>query len=236
MLNFLRKFRRNQMNSKYLKYAIGEIFLVIIGILIALAVTDWNEGRIDRQREHKKLRQIQRGLETDLALLDSMYQRDMTALTKVQLLDSLLKNPRKESNEYYYPLFGTVYGIRSIEVSSAYYEDLKSFGFDRMKNDSLKLQLIHVFEDNYRELNDLRASESSINQVNRPYYLENFYDLQFFTSAIPINIDKVWNDKYYHNLVFYRKTNLEVNQMMIYKKAKSEMAKLVQKIEDYLKK
>ena len=120
MLNFLRKLRRNNMDSKYLKYAIGEIFLVIIGILIALAVTDWNQGRLDTQREHKKLRQIQKGLKEDLALLDSISQRDAAALIKVRLLDSLLKTPRREKDEYYYSLFGSVYGIRNIHPNPAY--------------------------------------------------------------------------------------------------------------------
>lgn len=45
MLNFLRNLRRNNMNSKYIKYAIGEIILVIIGILIALSINNWNEQR-----------------------------------------------------------------------------------------------------------------------------------------------------------------------------------------------
>lgn len=44
MLNFLRNLRRNKVNSKYLKYALGEILLVMIGILLALQVNNWNEG------------------------------------------------------------------------------------------------------------------------------------------------------------------------------------------------
>jgi hypothetical protein len=49
MINFFRKIRQkliqeNQM-GKYFKYAIGEILLVVIGILIALQINSWNEGR-----------------------------------------------------------------------------------------------------------------------------------------------------------------------------------------------
>ena len=41
MLNFLRKLRQKEMiNAKYLKYAIGEIILVVIGILIALSINN----------------------------------------------------------------------------------------------------------------------------------------------------------------------------------------------------
>ena len=36
--------------GKYLKYAIGEILLVVIGILIALSINNWNEGRKKNQK------------------------------------------------------------------------------------------------------------------------------------------------------------------------------------------
>ena len=45
MLNLLRNLRRNEMKgTRYFKYAIGEIFLVVIGILIAVQINNWNEG------------------------------------------------------------------------------------------------------------------------------------------------------------------------------------------------
>lgn len=49
MLKLFRNIRKNLLNqgktSKYFKYAIGEIFLVVIGILIALQINTWNENR-----------------------------------------------------------------------------------------------------------------------------------------------------------------------------------------------
>ncbi len=45
--------------GKYFKYAIGEIILVVIGILIALSINNWNEDRKDVKREIKMLYDIQ---------------------------------------------------------------------------------------------------------------------------------------------------------------------------------
>ena len=49
MLHFFRKIRHdliaNSQSIKYLKYAIGEIVLVVLGILIALQINNWNENR-----------------------------------------------------------------------------------------------------------------------------------------------------------------------------------------------
>jgi Family of unknown function (DUF6090) len=53
MLKFFRKIRQNLLSEgktgKYLKYAIGEIILVVIGILIALSINNWNEKRLQKQ-------------------------------------------------------------------------------------------------------------------------------------------------------------------------------------------
>ncbi len=55
MIKFFRKIRYNLMEQnktgKYLKYAIGEIALVVIGILIALSINNWNEDRIELKQE-----------------------------------------------------------------------------------------------------------------------------------------------------------------------------------------
>ena len=55
MIKFFRKIRYDLMEKnktgKYLKYAIGEIILVVIGILIALQINNWNEDRKRRAIE-----------------------------------------------------------------------------------------------------------------------------------------------------------------------------------------
>ena len=52
--------------GKYFKYAIGEIILVMIGILLALQVNNWNELRIDRAKESEYLERLREDLSSDL--------------------------------------------------------------------------------------------------------------------------------------------------------------------------
>lgn len=62
MLNFLRNLRRKEMNKssgKYVKYAVGEIVLVVIGILIALSLNNWNDNQKIAQRESALLKKVQ---------------------------------------------------------------------------------------------------------------------------------------------------------------------------------
>ena len=78
MIKFFRRIRQNILTenktSKYLIYAIGEIVLVVIGILIALQINNWNEGRKDRLREQAILIQLEEEYNTNLEQLDAKVQ------------------------------------------------------------------------------------------------------------------------------------------------------------------
>jgi len=69
MLKFFRKIRKNLLTenkfSKYLLYAVGEIFLVVVGILIALQINNWNNGKIERKEEKKSYLNIKRQILDD---------------------------------------------------------------------------------------------------------------------------------------------------------------------------
>ena len=62
MIKFFRKIRQNLLlegkTSRYIKYAIGEIVLVVIGILIALQINNWNENRKDTIEEQAILESL----------------------------------------------------------------------------------------------------------------------------------------------------------------------------------
>lgn len=77
MINFFRKIRQDLFIEKtpssasgrfvkYLIYAFGEIILVVIGILIALQINNWNLGKLQRQEEIKTYRNIKRQVTDDL--------------------------------------------------------------------------------------------------------------------------------------------------------------------------
>jgi len=56
--------------GKYFKYAIGEIILVVIGILIALSINNWNENRKERIEEQSLLTQLHSEFKSNLEQLD----------------------------------------------------------------------------------------------------------------------------------------------------------------------
>ena len=67
MINFFRKIRKQLADDnkplKYMRYAIGEIVLVVVGILIALSINNWNEARKVKQFEYGILQDIETSME-----------------------------------------------------------------------------------------------------------------------------------------------------------------------------
>lgn len=88
MFRFFRTFRQRLLTenkfSKYLLYAIGEILLVVFGILIALQVDNWNEER----KRQKEISQLLLDIEQDLLL---NYESANFALDFYGVQDSLVK-------------------------------------------------------------------------------------------------------------------------------------------------
>ncbi|WP_370476952.1 DUF6090 family protein [Tamlana flava] len=92
MIKFFRHIRKNLLNegktSKYLKYAIGEIVLVVIGILIALQINNWNE-----QRKLQKLEKTYyESLYTDIKKDSLEYiRKSRNANRNIQKLNNILR-------------------------------------------------------------------------------------------------------------------------------------------------
>ena len=78
MIKFFRKIRQKLLNenkfSKYLIYAIGEIILVVIGILIALAVNTQNEQRKEIKQEQIILKQLNDDYKANLVQLENKIE------------------------------------------------------------------------------------------------------------------------------------------------------------------
>jgi len=79
MIKFFRKIRQNLLSEgktgKYFKYAIGEILLVVIGILIALQLNNWNENKNKTKLGYQYLTEMKSELQDDVFMLDGFIKR-----------------------------------------------------------------------------------------------------------------------------------------------------------------
>ena len=92
MIKFFRKIRENLImenkTGKYFKYAIGEIVLVVIGILIALSINNWNENRKNKIIEHTYLENVKADFILNLSSLDKFI---LDRENSIKASDSILE-------------------------------------------------------------------------------------------------------------------------------------------------
>jgi len=137
MLNFLRKFRRNNMNSKYFKYAIGEILLVVVGILIALSINNWNEKRKDRVIEDQILDEMLISLENDLQMFKMLEKRLQRKDSAIQLLIGYREKGEIPTGRNFGSLIDLARQSISLTYDSSPYEALLSLGINKMSDKAL---------------------------------------------------------------------------------------------------
>lgn len=101
MIKFFRRIRFDLMEKnkigKYLKYAIGEILLVIIGILIALQINKWNSERIEKKTFKSNLRFIVEDLEQDKTDLITLTNERKRVLDKANFILRAIKEQKNLS-------------------------------------------------------------------------------------------------------------------------------------------
>ena len=160
--------------GKYLKYAIGEILLVMIGILLALQVNNWNESRLERKEEIQVLKEVKSALVYDLKnAFPSLKNR---AVSRSNLAIDLLETIRtgKDLNDSINFIF--LAGGETFRPSYTAYKALESKGIDIIKNDSIKFGIIQIYDSDYVNLQLMLEQNNFANlrDFNRPFLFDNF--------------------------------------------------------------
>ena len=146
MIKFFRQIRQNLLmenkTGKYFKYAIGEIILVVIGILIALQINNWNENRKNRIAEADYYCRILEDLELNEKLIDETSE---LISNKIRLCKELISDLNKIPNERSLILNKFVVALRQdvFVPSNIAFEDITSSGQLKLLTDlKLKNRLI----------------------------------------------------------------------------------------------
>lgn len=113
MTKIFRKIRQNYLSNrktlKYFKYAIGEIILVVIGILIALQINNWNEERKDSLKENLILKQLKSEYQSNLNQLDEKILMRNEGLQACDFLLNQIDNPESVNESKLYTHLGEIF-------------------------------------------------------------------------------------------------------------------------------
>ena len=142
MIKFFRNIRQKLLNegktSKYFKYAIGEIVLVVIGILIALQINNWNEQRLEQKKLIAVYARVLTDIENDILELSNnlKFHKQKEFIFKRVINDSITPD-----------LFDV--GLSRI-LTGLSFTNLNQVGVNQLKElnikDSLSLRIIEIYD------------------------------------------------------------------------------------------
>ena len=147
MIKFFRKIRQRMLTenkfSKYLLYAIGEIILVVIGILIALSINNWNQKKIQNNEILKIHQRITLDVDNDIKELSTIlwFWKDKEPVFKKVVNDSISAELLDE-------------GLSNL-LETRYYINLNKTGIQQLKALNLKDELTLWIIESYDHMENV---------------------------------------------------------------------------------
>lgn len=213
MIPFFRKIRGRLLSAnktnKYLRYAIGEIILVVIGILIAIQINNWNISRIEQAKIEVYAQLLIHDLEEDITMSKFAMYQATEILNRIDSLTQYVqnKNIKNISNLDVFCLSSNL-DYRPFSWNRTTLDELKSSGsLQSIKNNSLKMKIAqydaftyHLDQDNVDDRETSKNCDLLISQINdKNYYnLKELYNVTVFkVNRLASNLeisDKDWGN------------------------------------------
>jgi len=180
MSKFFRKIRQKSIKenrfANYLKYAFGEIVLVVIGILIALQINTWNENRKDRNSEKAILTGLKSEFQENLSIIDSTIQANQNVSRACTLLTQIIRsNTLEENAKQVDSLILHMLLISSFDANTGVTEEVLNSGkLDLIRNEKIRKRITGWTG----KLNDIEEDVEfrfvNYNESLMPFLIENF--------------------------------------------------------------
>ncbi len=233
------KLFRNQRNKllkkknlgNYILYAVGEIILVVIGILIAVSLNDWNSSRKEKNKLFNIYNIVAADLENDIKEIDKMefFYGQVKPLFNKILKDSVRDVDYAFNPQYTYIMIG----FPEITFNKRGYNQLAAFNTDKFK-DSLPTQIIEFYTERLREIkidDDMRADDI---KENYSHFKNNYAWWSDVISLKPNKdfIDYALNDPDYKNRIattHFMAYQVFLPELRIFKKQAETILEEIQK-------
>ena len=191
----------------YLAYATGEIILVIVGILIALAINDRSNNNKKLELRHAYITQLNDEADRNLKKLTMLDEEALQMLAELDTVFKLLlfkdyENPKLSTKSYYLIMSKKFYPVMIT------YENLKFSGDLKLFDD---LDLRNSISETYETFIPIEKLESSEKQAIESYY-ENFLMRNVKFRNMGTSSENYGQDIYFENMVLTRITTLAQNR------------------------
>lgn len=147
-----------------------EFLSIFIAVVAAFALNNWNENRRDALSENKILTEILNGLEKDLNDIKINVIGHENGISACNYFRNAFLGKKIETDSLMFHYFNLTRDFVSIQ-NTAGYETLKSKGLELIKNDSLRLKIISLYEYDYNSLRKLEEEYTEM-QFQENYFKE----------------------------------------------------------------
>jgi hypothetical protein len=224
MIGFFRKVRRKLADEhqflKYSRYAVGEIVLVVIGILIALQINNWNQNQNEQNKIKEYAVSLIQDLEHDIVMTSQIQRQNIEIVARIDSLNSYTQNRKIEDISNLAMLYFTLNKPHRPYIwNRTTITELKNSGaLGLIKNDSLSKMISEYDAFTYHLDDDFindriqfeKATELSVSVVNHNYpnifeFSEkllpndnvrdyNFFESQEYLEAKSFSLGLITND------------------------------------------
>lgn len=194
------------------KHILGEITLIVIGILIAMQINNWNENRKERIFERKILTEIKTALRSDL---DDHIRKRIARAEIIEESTEVVMQLINEEIAYHDSImvkFWRLNWVMIFEPKTAPFETLNSKGIEIVSNDALRLKLLELYDYVYPRFNFFYEGFNTwTSNRMQPFCLENFQieETSRGKRYRPIDLEKLLQDPLFRNLVIEKNSSIE---------------------------
>lgn len=223
MLKFFRNIRQNSISenkfSQYMTYAIGEILLVVVGILIALQINNWNETQKINEWEERFLTDLKNELNNDLEQLTTVYTMQINKGNACRKVLELIKTAKKEDKS----LIDSVYAVSQswnttfFPTTGVYDSGMSAGKIENIENDSLKYAIMNLYNRYYNRLvyngEVLDDVVGRVDWEKMTYYDTSTKKIMSWESIEDFNFSTQINYLLNQNIVYTRIANQNLEQI-----------------------
>lgn len=238
--NIRRKLLTNNKVTTYLLYAIGEILLVVVGILIAVQIDSTYDSYQTKQLEIKYLKELRSNLIFDLSDIDFNIEFNQSRYNSNKIVLEHLRERHPYHDSLGFHLSNLLFSTRSVPNISAY-ESLKSKGLEIISNDTLRSEITKMYSVSYHNVIDFEHIDDHLHQYNVmwPAVMKTIeigtlkVGVTHNGTAKPIDYEAMLDDVQFKNALA---SNLTFRQVMLetYKDLNKSVATLITNIESEL--
>lgn len=155
MTPFFRRIRQKLANDnqflKYSRYAVGEILLVVIGILIALGINNWNENRKNQNEQYFLLNKLKSDIQSDVNEISMKISVGELNITNFKFCLEVLSRKKDVPREEFMSRFGGILGINYFDQNTTTFDNLVSSGkIELIEDQNLLDSLVNYYNKDYK--------------------------------------------------------------------------------------